>query len=247
MIRKIHIVLLATLFIACSEKVPDAQAIVDQAIQASGTENLEKASARFVFRSVTYSYQMNEGSYKYSRLQTDSLQNEIKDILNNEGLTRYINDTVVALEQKKKEAYTASVNSVIYFAFLPFSLNDGAVIKEYVGKSKIRNQEYHKIKVTFNAEGGGEDFEDVFYYWFDVNDFSMDFLAYSYNEDEGKGVRFREALNSRKVNNVVIQDYNNYKPINEDGFDLSTIDEAFNDGKLNLLSVIALEDVEIMY
>ena len=180
-------------------------------------------------------------------MQRDCLQNEIKDILNNEGLTRYINDTVVALEQKKKEAYTASVNSVIYFAFLPFSLNDGAVIKEYVGKSKIRNQEYHKIKVTFNAEGGGEDFEDVFYYWFDVNDFSMDFLAYSYNEDEGKGVRFREALNSRKVNNVVIQDYNNYKPINEDGFDLSTIDEAFNDGKLNLLSVIALEDVEIMY
>ena len=90
-----------------------------------------------------------------------------------------------------------------------------------------------------------EDFEDVFYYWFGVEDYELDYLAYSYNEDEGKGVRFREAYNVRSVNGVVMRDYRNYKPQEEDGFLLEEIDAAFLNDELTLLSVIELEDVVI--
>ena len=72
----------------------------------------------------------------------------------------------------------------------------------------------------------------------------MDYLAYSYNEEDGKGLRFREAYNSRNISGVIIQDYINYKPSSEDQ-ELGSIDSAFLKGELKELSRIELEDVSI--
>ncbi len=232
------------LLVACRQ-APTAQDIVDKAIKASGVKKLENAEASFTFRAIDYAYQLRNGNYRYIRTQTDSLGNEVKDVLVNTGLNRFINGSMVEITEEKKAAYTSSVNSVIYFAFLPLSLNDAAVNKSYIGQITIRDKEYHKIRVTFGADGGGEDYEDVFYYWFDGEDYSMDYLAYSYNEEDGKGVRFREAYNSRNINGVIIQDYKNYKPIEEENFDLATIDQAFIREELELLSLIELEDVVV--
>ena len=230
--------------VACTT-TPTAQDVVDAAIKASGVKKLENATASFTFRGIAYDYQLRNGNFRYTRTQQDTLGNQVKDVLVNSGLNRFINGALVEVEEKKRASYAASVNSVIYFAFLPRSLNDAAVNKSYVGEVEINGTKYHKIRVTFNAEGGGEDFEDVFYYWFGVEDYGLDYLAYSYNEDEGKGVRFREAYNVRSVNGVVMRDYRNYKPQEEDGFLLEEIDAAFLNDELTLLSVIELEDVVI--
>jgi len=237
--------LLALIALISCQTTPTAQDVADSAIQKAGVAKLENATASFTFRGIAYDYQLRNGNFRYTRTLYDTLGNTIRDVLVNGGLNRFVNDSLVQLEDKKRAAYSASVNSVIYFAFLPMSLNDGAVNKEYVGQSKIKNTTYHKIRVTFNAEGGGEDFEDVFYYWFDTEDYSMDYLAYSYNEDHGKGLRFREAYNVREVDGVVIQDYNNYKPKVEEGFLLEGIDKAFENNELQLLSKIELEDMQI--
>lgn len=243
-IMKLIYILPFILFSACAV-LPTAQEIVDQSIKASGTLKLKDGTATFNFRDKGYTYRMKEGAFEYSRTQKDTARNVIKDVLTNQGLERLINGEVVALDDKKREAYSASINSVIYFAFLPLSLNDAAVIKEYVGKSSIKGAEYHKVKVTFKAEGGGEDFEDVFYYWFDTEDYSMDYLAYSYQEEDGQGVRFREAFNVRNISGAVVQDYRNYKPKQEAEFSLENIDQAFEEEKLTLLSLIELKDVRI--
>lgn len=240
------IVLLLPLLIGCSESIPTAQQIVDRAIEFSGTSKLDKARASFVFRGIEYLYSEENGLFVYARIQKDSIGNEVKDVLTNDGLERRINDEVAEITEERRAAYTSSVNSVIYFAFLPGSLNDAAVNKSYVGIVEIKDKTYYKIKVTFSAEGGGEDYEDVFYYWFDTSDYSMDYLAYSYNEEDGVGLRFREAYNMRRVNDVVIQDYINYKPIDPNQ-DLSLIDNAFVNGNLKELSRIELEKMEITY
>lgn len=242
--KKITFILLV--MTGCITPPPTAQEVVDLAIDASGVEMLINAKATFTFRKISYSYLMEDGSYKYTRTQYDSAGNEIKDVLANNGLTRLINSEEVSITEEKRAAYTSSVNSVIYFAFLPFRLNDAAVNKSYIGMVELGDNQYHKIKVTFDANGGGEDYEDVFYYWFDTEDYSMGYLAYSYNEeDEGKGIRFRVAYNSRKVNGVTVQDYKNLKPKMKDSVPLEEIDQAFIDGKLEELSLIELEDVVI--
>ena len=230
--------------ISCASP-PTAEEIVTRAIAASGTEKLKNAEASFTFRNIEYQYQYRNGNFRYTRIQQDTLGNTVKDVLVNSGLNRFINDSLVTLEEEKRTAYTASVNSVIYFAFLPLPLNDAAVNKSFVGKVEINQKSYFKVQVTFDVEGGGEDYEDVFYYWFDTEDYSLDYLAYSYNEDDGIGVRFREAYNTRTVNGVIVQDYRNYRPENEEGFPLATIDNAFKSESLKLLSVIELEDVQI--
>lgn len=238
------LLILLVIGFSCSSPTPTAQEVVDNAIEFSGTTKLKNASASFTFRGIPYSYSNLNGVFEYKRLQLDSIGNEVEDVLNNEGLIRYINKEVSPITEERRAAYTSSVNSVIYFAFLPGSLNDAAVYKTYVGEVEIKNKIYHKIKVTFNPDGGGEDYEDVFYYWFDREDYSMDYLAYSYNEEDGKGLRFREAYNSRTINGVIIQDYVNYKPTIENQ-DLALIDEAFKNEQLVKLSVIELEEVSL--
>ena len=231
--------------VSCVDQTPSTQSIVNQAIKTSGTEVLQNAEANFSFRGNQYTYSRSNGNFEYGRALTDTLGNEIKDVLTNDGLIRFINKEEADITAEKKEAYSSSVNSVIYFAFLPIWLNDNAVNKFYEGISEINQKKYYKIKVTFNPEGGGEDFEDVFYYWFDTSDYSMDYLAYSYNEKDGKGMRFRVAYNPRKINGVIIQDYKNLKPKIKDSIPLSDIDQAYIRGDLEQLSLIELEDVVI--
>lgn len=234
------------LFVACGQQAPDAQQVVDQAIARAGIHQLQRATASFTFRNINYDYEMENGNFRYTRTQTDSIGNRVKDALTNEGLQRYINGDLAAITDERRTAYTSSVNSVIYFAFLPFRLNDAAVNKQHEGIVAIDGIRYHKIRVTFDVEGGGEDYEDVFYYWFDTSDYSMDYLAYSYNEeDEGTGMRFRVAINPREVNGIRIQDYKNLKPRIKDSVPLGSIDEAFQKGELIELSTIELEDVVI--
>ncbi|MEO9870754.1 DUF6503 family protein [Ekhidna sp.] len=242
---KFFSLLIVVVVVSCSAPSPSAQQIVDDAIQMSGTEVLNNASASFSFRGITYEYSSKDGKYTYTRSLQDSLQNEVKDVLKNDGLIRYINNEEAIITEEKRTTYTASVNSVIYFAFLPVSLNDVAVNKTLEGTVEIKGNSYYKIKVTFDSEGGGEDFEDVFYYWFDTKDYSMDYLAYSYNEVDGKGMRFRVAYNSRKVNGVTIQDYKNLKPKVKESISLVGIDQAYTNGELVELSLIELEDVVI--
>jgi len=240
-----NILAILILAVGCESPAPTAQEIIDESINRSGLNQLDRAKVNFNFRKINYAFSQSDGKFNYARTQFDSISNEIKDVLTNDGLQRFFNDSLITLEQKKIDAYSSSVNSVMYFAFLPYRLNDIAVNKEYANTVELNGTLYHKIKVTFNAEGGGEDFEDVFYYWFDVNDYSMDYLAYSYEEKDGKGMRFRVAYNSRTINGVTIQDYKNLKPRIKNSIPLAEIDQAYLDDKLDQLSVIELDNVEI--
>ncbi len=140
--------------------------------------------------------------------------------------------------------YSSSVNSVHYFSVLPYGLNAAAVNKEYLKKVEIKGRTYHKIKVTFNKENGGEDFEDVFVYWFDTEDYKVGYLAYSYNESDGLGLRFREAYNERYIDGVRFVDYNNYKP-KKNTISVIDLDSLFEADRLKLLSKIELEHVKV--
>lgn len=246
--------LLALALVACTptsnegeEKEPTsedkAQTIIDESIGFHGLHVLDNADFSMTFRGMDYTYSNEKGRYQYTRTQTDSTGAEVVDILNNMGFGRYINDEEVTLTDERTGAYTRSVNSVIYFFRLPYGLNDEAVNKEYLGETDIKGKAYHEVKVTFEQEGGGEDFDDVFLYWFDKEDYSMDYLAYLYHTDGG-GIRFREAINQREVNGVLVQDYINLRPEDEN-IDIMTIDELYEAGELRKLSEIINENIQI--
>lgn len=252
--NQVVLFLLLTLLVSCNrpqkegeqvETRSEAQVIVDKAISFHGMESMGDADFSLTFRDMDYTYSLHNGMYEYTRTQTDSLGQEVFDVLKNEGLVRYISGDSVQLEEEKRAAYARSVNSVIYFFRLPFGLNDDAVIKQYQGTTTIKGKNYHELRITFEKSGGGEDFDDVFLYWFDTEDYSLDYLAYLYHTDGG-GLRFREAINQRRIEGVLIQDYINFKPEDE-SMDINNINELYEAGELEELSRIINEGVSISF
>ncbi|PIQ22151.1 MAG: hypothetical protein COW65_04820 [Cytophagales bacterium CG18_big_fil_WC_8_21_14_2_50_42_9] len=218
------------------------QTIINQAIAAHGGEKFENLNLSFDFRDKHYTAQRNKGLYTYTRSFTDST-GQVKDILTNHSFTRTINGQVQKLPAERVKAFTSSVNSVIYFALLPFGLNDLAVRKEFLGSVTINKIAYYKIKVGFNQEGGGEDYQDHFLYWINQQSGTMDYLAYTFATDGG-GIRFRQAINPQTVDGIRFQHYINYEPQGEINF--LEIDKLFAAGKLKELSRIELKNLRAL-
>ncbi|MHC2993769.1 hypothetical protein OB13_20115 [Pontibacter sp. HJ8] len=225
-----------------TEQLPDAQQIVDQAIEAHGGSRYDNGAISFRLRDRQYRALRDNGAFVYSRSFTDSTGQQVHDVLRNSGFTRRVNDVEVALPEEKEKAYAASVNAVIYFALLPYALNDAAVQKEYLGETNINGEPYHKVRVTFAQEGGGEGYQDVYVYWFHQQHHTMDYLAYSFQENGG-GTRFRQATNPRTLGGIRFQDYVNYTI--KENIPLENYDTAFEAGKLEKVSDIVLEEIEV--
>ena len=219
-----------------------AQQIVDKSIEASGGLRYKTHGTSFKFRGRDYISKNLNGQKILERITyLDSVT--IKDVRANSGLTRTFNDSVVALPDSIAFKYANSVNSVHYFARLPYGLNDGAVNKELLGEESIKGVAYFKVKVTFDQEGGGKDFDDTYIYWFNKETFKPDYLAYDYHTDGG-GQRFRESYNERYIGEIRFVDYNNFKP-KAKGSSLLDIGKLFEEGKLELLSKIELSDIAV--
>ncbi len=231
--------ILASFFPACQKDSDKAQRIIDQALRTHGVDKLEKDSVRFTFRDHRYLHYRDNGRFHYERWPLDTGK-DYRDVLANDGFTRYRNGEAVDLKKVDSSAYANALNSVIYFAFLPYRLNDPAVIKEYEGMDSIEGKAYERVRVTFQKEGGGADHKDIFMYWFRKKDARMDFLAYRYFR-EGGGIRFREAFDRRRINGLLIQNYHNHKA--PEGTALKELDELWSKGELEKVSEIRTEKV----
>ncbi|MEJ8801453.1 DUF6503 family protein [Pontibacter sp. H249] len=238
-------ILCALAFTSCNRtETTDPQQIVNQAIVAHGSQQLDQAVVTFKFRDVRYRVLRDQGAFVYSRTFTnDTTGQRIHDVMSNSGFKRTVDDVEVELPEERQKAYTASINGVVYFALLPYFLNDAAVQKEYLGEAKIQGEPYHKVKVTFAPDGGGEDHEDIYVYWFHQLRHTMDYLAYSYEEEDGRGSRFRKAINPRKIGGVLFQNYYNYT--SKEQFPLENYDKAFEAGTLEKVSNINLEEIQV--
>lgn len=215
--------------------------IINDAITAHGGNLYNNASYQFVFRKKEYSFTNKGSEYVYSIKRTDKQGNELIDSLKNGKLTRTVNKQKVDLSIKDQSRYSESLNSVIYFATLPYKLNDLAVNKKFVTTQTIKNKLYNVVEVTFKKEGGGKDFDDEFYYWIDVKTNTVDYLAYNYRVNNG-GVRFRSAYNRRNIGGILFQDYVNFKA--EVGTPLKELSALYEKGELKELSRIDTEDVK---
>lgn len=219
-----------------------AQEIVDKAIVVSGGKNYNNSNISFDFREMTYSSTWELGKNYLKRRQVlDSTI--VLDVLHSSSLKRYVNDSLVQLHDTIARKYANSVNSVHYFARLPYGLNDQAVKKELLGTVELKKGSYYKIKVTFTKENGGEDFEDIFLYWINTETFKPDFLAYEYHT-EGGGQRFRKAFNERYLGGIRFVDYINLKPKTQ-AQDFIKIDSLFANNALDRLSEIKLQNISV--
>jgi hypothetical protein len=244
--RKAIILFLLLPFLACSEKDTNtlltAQQVIDSSMAAAGGNYFDKSTISFDFRDIHYDYKrINHKKILSREMEKDSKR--IKDVKTTDTFQRFVNDSLVSLSDSLANVYANSVNSVHYFAYLPQGLNDPAVNKKLLGKVQLDTATYYKIMVTFDQEGGGDDYDDTYIYWFNTKTFAPDYLAYVFHTNGG-GQRFREAYNERFVNGIRFADYNNYRT-KDLSIPITKIDSLFLNGELELLSKIELENVSV--
>jgi len=222
-----------------SKILSKAEQLINKTIKAHGGSLYDNASYTFIFRQKEYTFTNNGSDYRYE-MKNETEADLIHDVLENDILTRIVNDKPIKLNEKQIKTYTGALNSVIYFATLPYKLNDATVNKAFKGTTSIKNEDYNIIEVTFNKEGGGQDHDDEFYFWINTKTNTIDYLAYNYRVNGG-GVRFRSAYNARTVDGIRFQDYINFKaPVNTL---LKDLPKLYENGELKELSRIETENI----
>ncbi len=243
MLRYIFIIILF-MTIGCKNKNSDkiaVQDIIDKSIEVSGGNLYRSCNLSFTFRNVRYELENITGKKILKRIVTND-SSTILDILKHNSFQRYINGNPVILADSMVTKYSNSINSVHYFAYLPYGLNDPAVNKKLLGETQIGERLYYKVEVTFDEKDGGEDYDDIYIYWINKETFKPDYLAYEFNIDGG-GTRFREAFNERIIKGIRFVDYNNYEAAaNKSVYELEAL---FKAKKLKLLSTINLKDIVV--
>lgn len=231
----------AVLQTGCGVNQPTAEEIIAKAIKKHGGELYSNADVQFKFREHLYKTKIENGEFEV-RHSFEGEEGEVMDLLRDKKLTREINSQKIELDDSKQANLYNDANSVVYFALLPYRLNDPAVNKQLMCTQDVEGKPYYKVEITFDSNGGGKDFEDSFIYWIHKENFTVDYLAYSY-QINGGGVRFRKAYNQREIKGIRFQDYVNYT-IDTD-FPAHELDFAFETGKLRELSRIDLEDISV--
>ncbi|GAB2595005.1 DUF6503 family protein [Spirosoma areae] len=225
--------------IACQPK-NNPRKIIDEAINAHGGDAYQNKRIEFDFRQFHLVLEQQDGRFRYTRTHRDSTGTRIEEVLTNDGLTRTLNGQRQALDTTQTKKYSEAVNAVAYFALLPHKLADPAVLADYIGESRIEGQTYDKIRVQFRAEDGGNDHGDTFFYWFNQQSHTMDYLAYS----EG-GPRFRKAINPQIIGGIRFQDYINYKGDPNDTTSVSNYDRRYEAHQLPELSRIEQKNIRV--
>ena len=229
---------------SCGDKKEEltADQIIEKAVERHGGKKYDNMEVQFDFRDRHYRAKISKGEYVYERtFKSDN--GWVTDIWSNKKFKRMIDEKEIQLDREDLRTYRTATNSVIYFALLPFNLDDPVVNRQLMRSVEIKGEPYYKVEITFGERGGGaEDFESAYVYWIHKNNFTIDYLAYAFNVNGG-GVRFREAYNAREIEGIRFQDYRNYT-IDED-YPAHELDYAFTTDKLRLISDIQLQNIEV--
>lgn len=244
------VVLLAFSAGGCTSETPRTpppegtpERVVHDAIEAHGGDRFHELQLEFEFRGTPFHVLYDEGRFAFERRTTDAEGRTVVERMDNDATTRTVDGAPVTLLPQERAALETAVNSVVYFALLPWRLQDPAVRLRDLGAAELEGEPYRKIEVTFEPDGGGRDWEDQFVYWFHRDTHMLDFMAYRYHTGEG-GSRFRRAVNRREVQGIVVQDYENFAA-EEDLDDVAAYDDLHRTGRLRLVSMVELEAVRI--
>lgn len=235
--------LAALLLMGCSadEKELTADQIISKAVETHGGRLYNDMEVQFDFRGRHFRAKITEGTYEYERTY-EADGRLVKDLIKNDKYQRILGQREIQLKENELSNYKTATNTVIYFALLPFNLDNPVVNRQLMRSVEIKGKQYYKVEITYGKNGGGKDFEDVYVYWVHKENFTIDYLAYSFNINGG-GVRFREAYNARTINGIRFQDYINYT-IDKD-YPAQELDYAFVSDQLREISRIDLDNIQV--
>ncbi|NNE34345.1 MAG: hypothetical protein HKN13_03860 [Rhodothermales bacterium] len=238
-------VLTLTVSIACVE-TSEVDRIIERIVNKQGPDLLKRSLVTFKFRDALFTMKRNDGRFSYERVFTDST-GTVHDVLTNSGVSRTINGQPFSLDSAKARSVTVDVNSVVYFASLPYPLADPGVVTRLLPPSTIDGELFNKIEVTFTPEEGGLDYDDRFIYWIDTETDDIRYMAYFYHTDGG-GSRFRKAVNIRTVGGIQFADYQNFASVPDTvRISVDRFDEYYANGAVRVVSDVNMDSIVVSF
>lgn len=222
-----------------SVEAGEGEALVAAVIAAHGADRLGDASVDFAFRGTPYRMTRREGRFRYERWPRPGQH----EVLTNDGFVVRVDGEPAKLSRGAAASKRRSLNSVVYFASLPYPLADPAVRPEAAGRQAIGDARFEALEVRFAAEDGGDDHEDGFRYWVDPETRQIAFMAYRFERGDG-GVRFRVRTGASTVGGVTFLDWSNHGRADPE-VPLERLPDLWMQGKLPALSTVALDDIRM--
>ena len=149
---------------------------------------------------------------------------------------------VVAVAPGQAQAFKDWAMARIYFCFLPHRLDDPSVFKQELGTEDWGGRLLQKVKITFTP-GSSTDASDEYMYWLDPETGQVEQFAYSYEGNPG-GLRFRRALDHRRIGGLLFFDQENLG-VEGEGLRVDHIDPDFVSTRMRVVSEIELKKIEV--
>jgi hypothetical protein len=229
---------------AWAEKVERLE-IVDRAIEYHGGAAFTSSEIRFELCS------KSGCSTVRTRVDGGLFDHEVSARVSaGERRVRVTNDSVELTENGEPRPVAAEreqelrdwVMARIYFALLPFRLDDPSVYKQDLGLEEWDGRRLHKVKVTFTP-GSSTHARDEYLYWFDPASGRLEQFAYSYATDGG-GLRFRRTFDHRTIGGIHFFDQQNYG-VDGPGLAVDLVTPEYVERVMRHVSTITLDRIQI--
>jgi hypothetical protein len=239
---------------ASAESAPKVERleIVDRAIALHGGERFRHSRSALTICSKSGCFDlvatMDGDRYEYDVRDEAGVQDEggkatRRVLASNDRVERWEQGEPVVLDGEGERRARDFANARVYFAFLPFRLNDPSVYKQDLGLERWGERELHKVRVSF-APGTSTDAEDVYLYWFDPESGRLEQFAYSFGSGDGAGVRFRELSNYRRVGGLLFFDQRNLG-YEAPGVRVDVVTPDFVAQQMREVSNVTLRDIDV--
>ena len=215
--------------------------IVDRAIEFHGGDAFESSTKRFRICSKSGCFavrsRIDGGRFEHTVEQPERGR-EVR--ITNDSVERWQDGEPVEVAGKDEQRWRDWVSQRVYFAFLPYALNDPSVYKQDLGLVDGEHGPLHLVKVSFEP-GTSTSASSEFLYWFEPDSGRMVQYAYSFDG----GVRLRRSFNERRVGGILVADSENWG-VDGKGMSIDPLaDPAYVERELEHISTVTLEDVEI--
>ncbi len=219
-------------------------AIVDRAIAFHGgdlyrsTSELDICSKSGCFH---LRVRLDGGAYEH-RVAGDVRGGRLEVRSTHDTLEAWRDGEPVAIEPGEERSYRDWAMARVYFPFLPYRLNDPSVLKQDLGTVDWQGRTLQRVKVTFEAESS-TDASDEYMYWLDPATGRVELFAYSYLTDGG-GLRFRRAVDHRRVGGILFFDQENLG-VEGEGLTVDRIDPAYVASEMRHISTLRLKNIRV--
>lgn len=214
--------------------------IVNKTFQAHGRSTFDSHKITFTVGNTTYSQEQENGRaiQSFSRYK-DNIEH--KGTYSGGYIEYFIDGNLQEEGSYPAPMLEKSLYGFLYAANLPLSLATNDIRYRKLDEVEIRNKTYFTIQAS-NVEMPSK-IDDQFILYINTEDFLVEYIALNHSLS-GSMTQFRRLINTRKINDVIFQDYIIFTPRDKE-LPLSMLYKEYNSAQLKDHRTISFQNITV--